>query len=88
MKTYYSKALKYLQSIKSEVQTINLYLMQVSIKQVNDLCSLIAETLSLDHFDSEKQCLFNHYLEAEFDYFPRVVRDHVRTIVSRAMFRK
>lgn len=30
--------------------------MQVSIKQVNDLCSLIVETLSLDHFDSEKQC--------------------------------
>ena len=62
--------------------------MQVSIKQVNDLCSLIAETLSLDHFDSEKQCQFNHYLEAGFDYFPREVRDHVRTIVSQAMFRK
>ncbi len=62
--------------------------MQVSIKQVNDLCSLIVETLSLDHFDSEKQCQFNHYLEAEFDCFPREVRDHVRTIVLQAMFRK
>lgn len=58
--------------------------MEVTVKQVNDLCSLIVETLSLDNFGEHERWQFNCYLNTEFDCFPKEVRDHVRTIVSQA----
>lgn len=64
------------QLVRSEVK--------VSIKQVNDLCSLIVETLSLKNFGGQERLQFFCYLNTEFGCFPKEVRDHVMVIVSQA----
>lgn len=57
---------------------------ELSVKQFNDLCSLIVEALSLDNFGEHDRQKFEYCLNTQFDCLPKDVKDHIVAIVYQA----
>lgn len=55
--------------------------MEVTVKQVRDLCNLIVEIMSAKNLGEYERWSLNCALEVEFDCFPETVKDHVRNIM-------